>query len=60
MLGDVVPFKDNVDPKGALAAGSGDNFVHTADNQVEYYECIKHNDGSQRCDDPAIFFPAAC
>jgi hypothetical protein len=40
------PFHPLVDPKGILAALASNKLVHTASNQVKYYERIEqHNKG---------------
>ncbi|RXW13662.1 hypothetical protein EST38_g12192 [Candolleomyces aberdarensis] len=35
-----IPFSENVDPQGVLAGMKGEDFVHTADNEVVYLERI--------------------
>ncbi|KAK7022002.1 hypothetical protein VNI00_017104 [Paramarasmius palmivorus] len=33
-----MPFSPSIDPKGFLEEMRGDSFLHTSENQVEYYE----------------------
>ncbi|KDR84705.1 hypothetical protein GALMADRAFT_53198, partial [Galerina marginata CBS 339.88] len=43
---EILPFSNEVDPHGILAAAMGidDQFVHTTENEVEYYELINDPD----------------
>ena len=45
---DIVPLDENIDPSHILAAAAEDQFVHTINNCVEYYEHVKDDKGSQR------------
>ena len=44
----IVPLDDKVDTHHTLAAASEDGFIHTRDNHIEYYECIKDDKGTYR------------
>ena len=45
---DIVPLDENIDPSHILAAVAEDQFVHTINNHVEYYEHVKDDKKSQR------------
>ena len=45
---DIIPLDDKVDTHYMLAATSEDGFIHTRDNHVEYYECVKDDKGTYR------------
>ncbi|KDR64926.1 hypothetical protein GALMADRAFT_149157 [Galerina marginata CBS 339.88] len=42
IMDEIIPFSNEVDPHGILAAamGADDQFVHTTENEVEYYELL--------------------
>ena len=40
-----VPFSMVVDPDHILSMAMGDEFIHTEDNEVEYYEAHKESRG---------------
>lgn len=42
----IMPFKDTVDPDGILQGLTGQAFVHTEENEVEYFEEIPNSSGS--------------
>ena len=41
-------LENEVDSYHTLAAAAEEGFVHTSDNCVEYYECIKDDKGTLR------------
>jgi hypothetical protein len=43
---DITSFSTVVDPDGILTSAMNldDKFTHTIDNEVDYYECITHDD----------------
>ncbi|KAF7972076.1 hypothetical protein HWV62_19153 [Athelia sp. TMB] len=41
-----VPFADGVDPDGVLATMAGEKWVHTEDNQVQYFRLNSKSDGT--------------
>lgn len=43
-----IPFKQSVDPNGILQTAMGSDFLHTEDNEVEYYELVEKEDGLHR------------
>jgi hypothetical protein len=47
-LSDYVPFSHEVDPKGVLAALAGNKFVHTKENEVQYFVRVLDEDGGFR------------
>ncbi|KAK7041966.1 hypothetical protein VNI00_008948 [Paramarasmius palmivorus] len=57
-----IPFPPTIDPKGILEDLRGNHFLHTPENQVEYYEAFTVNDEqrySARCSfhqGPALSF----
>jgi len=42
-----VPFSMAVDPDRLLSVAMGNDFVHTEDNEVEYYEAHKNTQGTK-------------
>lgn len=45
---EMVSFQDNVDPDGVLQELMGQAFIHTQENEVEYFEEIQQSDGSSK------------
>lgn len=43
-----VSFQENVDPDGVLQGLIGHAFIHTQENEVEYFEEIQQSDGSSK------------
>jgi hypothetical protein len=43
-----VQFKNSVDPDQLLETAAEEQFIHTAENEVEYYEAKNMEDGSIR------------
>ena len=46
--GEIVPLDESIDPTHMLAAAANEGFVHTNNNWVEYYTCVKSDKGPQR------------
>lgn len=45
---DVIPLDDNVDPNRMLATAADDEYLHTVNNRVEYYERVDLGSGVHR------------
>ena len=43
-----VPFMDGVDPDSVLATMAGEKWVHTEDNQVQYFRLNTRSDGTHK------------
>lgn len=48
ITGEIIPFKSCVDPNKYLEWALGTDYVHTRENEVEYFEAYKGGSGSQR------------
>lgn len=48
LSGEIVPFKSCVDPNKYLEWALGTDYVHTYENEVEYFEAYIGESGSQR------------
>ncbi|KAF9456000.1 hypothetical protein BDZ94DRAFT_1285932 [Collybia nuda] len=54
---EIIPFKDSIDPHHLLKNSMGNDYIHTQENNVEYFECYNGVDGSKRYKNvnPVIF-----